>query len=122
MFKQPSCRHPIFPDVNYTQPDGPAAALGGRTLPARVPDIIPAGTPVALRPELRLKRRAESHRERSRSITGRKVKIMGGVLLCAGAVAVLVGLGALVEATRGRRRTRGRRPALAKAEHVAGRS
>ena len=47
---------------------------------------------------------------------------MEEVLLVAKSVAVLVGLGVLVETTRGRRRTRGRRPMLAQAEHVTGRS
>jgi hypothetical protein len=37
---------------------------------------------------------------------------MEGVLLCAGAVAVLVGLGALVEAPRPRRGKIGRKPPL----------
>jgi hypothetical protein len=35
MFKQPSCRHPIFPHVNTTPPDGPTVPLGGRTLPRK---------------------------------------------------------------------------------------
>jgi hypothetical protein len=44
---------------------------------------------------------------------------MGGVLLGTGAVAVLVGLAALVEANRCRRGRRGRKPALAQAEEHA---
>jgi hypothetical protein len=64
------------------------------------------GTPVALRPEFRVKRRAACYRERSRSITGKEVRVMEGILLSGGAVAVLIGLVALVEAARSRGGTR----------------
>jgi hypothetical protein len=67
------------------------------------------GTPVALLPTSRVQERAWSHRESSRSITEKEVRAMEGVLLGAGVAAVLVGLGALVEAARPRRGGLGRR-------------
>jgi hypothetical protein len=55
------------------------------------------GTPVALLPALRSKRRVASYRESSRSLNRKEVRAAEGVLLSAGAVAVLVGLRALVQ-------------------------
>jgi hypothetical protein len=41
MFKQPSRRHPIFPDVNNTRPDRPIAASGSTSYRTRVPEQHP---------------------------------------------------------------------------------
>jgi hypothetical protein len=44
MFKQPSCRHPIFPDVNHTRLNGPITALGRRIIPHICPGTQALGT------------------------------------------------------------------------------
>jgi hypothetical protein len=55
------------------------------------------GTQAALQPESRAKGRARSYQESSRSIIGKEVRAMEGVLVVVGAIATFVGLGALVE-------------------------